>query len=351
MSVTRPPALAEPDLSRRKSEHLDVVLGSDPTARGATTGLEHVRFEHVAAPELALADVDTATTLLGRTMAGPLLISSMTGGPARASAINRAIAEACQEVRIGFGVGSQRVALEEQGDGGLGRDLRRLAPSVPLLANLGGAQVRTTSGATLARRAVDAIEADALIVHLNPLQEAVQSGGDTDWRGLYDSIAALARVLPVPIIAKEVGAGLSGAVARRLVDAGVTIIDVAGLGGTSWAQVEAERAPDASARAIATAFRDWGIPTAEAIRQVREACPTTPVIASGGIRDGIDIARAIRLGADCAAQAARVLPAALDGTEALVEALTVTLQQIRIACFCTGSRTLAALRHARLLET
>lgn len=314
------------------------------------TGLDRVRFEHVAAPELALSEVDISTVLLARKVAGPVLISSMTGGPARAEVINRAIAEAAEACGIGFGVGSQRVALERQGEGGLGRTLRRLAPSVPILANIGAAQLLADEGVTLARRAVEQIEADALIVHLNPLQEAVQTGGDTDWRGVYGAIERVARGLAVPLIAKEVGAGLSGPVARRLVDAGVAIIDVAGVGGTSWAQVEAERAADPQVRAIATAFRDWGLPTADAIEQVRAACPTTTLIASGGIRDGIDVARAIRLGADHAAQAASVLKAATDGPEALTALVKVTLQQLRIACFCTGSRTLADLRTARLIQ-
>lgn len=337
------------DLSRRKSEHLDVVLGGDAGPREITTGLERVRFEHVAAPELALDEIDIRTRFLGKTMTGPLLVSSMTGGPERAAAINRAIAEACEAVGIGFGVGSQRVAIEQQGAGGLGRDLRRRAPSVPLLANLGGAQLRASGGVDMARRAVDMIEADALIVHLNPLQEAVQVGGDTDWRGLFDAFRTLAGSLAVPIVAKEVGAGLSGDVARRLVESGVAVIDVAGAGGTSWAEVEAKRAPDPARRAVATAFRDWGIPTAVAIAAVRQACPDIPLVASGGIRDGIDVARAIRLGADVAAQAAGVLEAALAGPTALEGHLRVTLEQLRIACFCTGSRNLAALRSARLI--
>lgn len=344
-AVSQPP---ETDLSRRKSEHLDVVLAGDAGARHVTNGLERVRFEHVALPEIALADVDISTRFLGRRMAGPLLVSSMTGGPERAADINRAIAEACEAVGVGFGVGSQRIAIEQQGAGGLGKDLRRRAPSVPLLANLGGAQLRAPGGLDMAQRAVDMIEADALIIHLNPLQEAVQSGGDTDWRGVLAAFENLARALPVPLIAKEVGAGLSGAVARRLLDAGVAIIDVAGAGGTSWAEVEAKRAPDASTRAIATAFRDWGLPTAEAIVSVRGACPEVPLIASGGLRDGIDVARALRLGADVAAQAAGVLPAALAGSDALADRLCVTLAQLRITCFCTGSLNLAALKLARL---
>ena len=336
-------------IAERKDQHLDIVLNRSVQAASATTGLEHIRFEHVALPEIALGDVDLTTRFLSRRMRAPLLISSMTGGPERAGAINRAIAEAAQAVGIGFGVGSQRIALDNSGAGGLGRDLRRLAPDVPLLANFGAAQLKLWDGPVMARRAVDMIEADALIIHLNPLQEAVQTGGDTDWSGLLARIELVTRALPVPVIAKEVGAGISAATARQLVAAGVAMIDVAGVGGTSWAQVEAERAETARGRAIASAFRDWGIPTARAIADVRAACPPTPIIASGGIRDGIDIARALRLGADVAAQAAGVLPAALAGSEALAEHLTVLIEQLRIACFCTGSRDIAALRTARLI--
>lgn len=337
----------------RKSQHLDIVLRHDVGARGVTTGLESVRFEHVALPEMALTDVDLSTSFLNRRLGAPLIISSMTGGPERADGINRAIAEAAQHFRIGFGVGSQRVALE--GDkatlarGGFGRHLRDAAPDVPILANFGAAQLVTWDGEDMVRRAVDMIGADALIVHLNPLQEVVQPEGDRDWRGILDKLAALRRVSSVPIIVKEVGAGISGGLARRLWDVGIGIIDVAGAGGTSWAAVEAERIADPRLKEVAAAFRDWGIPTAQAIVDVRAACPSATVIASGGIRDGLDVARSIRIGADLAGLAASVLEAALGGADKLAERLDVVVEQLRIACFCTGSRTLADLRQAPLV--
>jgi isopentenyl-diphosphate delta-isomerase len=272
----------------------------------------------------------------------------MTGGPARASGINRHLAEACEALRLPLAVGSQRVAIEAGEAGGLGSELRRLAPSVPLLANLGAAQLNTGFGAEEARRAVEMIGADALILHLNPLQEAVQPEGDRDWRGLLPRIEALARALSVPLVAKEVGAGLSGAVARALWDAGVQILDVAGAGGTSWALVEAERATSPRQAAVARAFADWGIPTALAIAEVRAACPGAVVIGSGGIRDGLDVARAIRLGADLAGQAAGVVQAATRSAEAVADHFETVIAQLRVACFCTGSRDLAALRTAAL---
>ena len=341
------------DAVTRKAQHLDIVLKRDVGAHAVATGLDAIRFEHVALPEIALADVDLSTAFLNRRLAAPLLVSSMTGGPERADGINRAIAAASQRLGIAFGVGSQRVALEGGNAGlargGFGRHLRDAAPDVPILANFGAAQLREWEGADMARRAVDMIGADALIVHVNPLQEAVQPEGDRDWRGLLDKLAALQRASPVPVIVKEVGAGISGTQAKRLWECGIRIIDVAGAGGTSWAAVEAERHDDPRMKAIAAPFRDWGIPTSAAIVDVRGACPSATVIASGGLRDGVDIAKSIRLGADLAGFAAGVLEAALAGGDALTDRLGILIEQLRIACFCTGSRTLADLRHARLV--
>jgi isopentenyl-diphosphate delta-isomerase len=333
----------------RKNQHLDIVLGGRGRG-GARTGLDEVAFAHVALPELHMDEIDLGTVFLGRRIAAPLLVSSMTGGPARAEAINRNLARACAALGLPLAVGSQRVAIEAGEAGGLGAELRRLAPAVPLLANFGAAQLNTGFGAEEARRAVEMIRADALIIHLNPLQEAVQPEGDRDWRGLLGRIEALARALPVPVVATEVGSGLSGAVARRLWDAGVRVLDVAGAGGTSWAAVEAERATNARQAAVARAFADWGLPTARAIGEVRAACPEAVVIGSGGIRDGLDAAKAIRLGADLVGQAGGLLEAATRSPEAVVEHFETVIAQLRVACFCTGSRDLAALRGAALQE-
>lgn len=341
---------AVPEILRRKSEHVDIVLEGKVAARQVTTGFERVRFAHNALPELDLDAVDLSTRFLGRHLKAPLLISSMTGGPLHAHRINATIAEAAGRLGIGFAVGSQRIALEGRGDAGFGRHLRQLAGPVPILANFGAAQLRGWDGPAMAERAVEMIDADALIIHLNPLQEAVQSGGDRDWSGLFQYIETVVRSCPKPVVVKEVGSGLSDDVARRLFDIGVTVLDVAGAGGTSWAAVEAERAPCAKARAVAEAFRDWGIPTARAVTDVRRACPDVTVIASGGIRDGIDAAKAIRLGADIVGQAAGALPAAIQSVDALVEHLEILIEQLRIVCFCTGSRDLKSLRHAPMIE-
>lgn len=337
------------DLSRRKDDHLDIVLDSTKAVSRVTAGWSAVQFEHCALPELDLGAVDLRSSLLGIGLRAPLLISSMTGGAYRAVAINRHLAEAAEALGIAMGVGSQRVSLQTGNNQGLTRELRRVAPSIPLLANIGAAQLLEPDGLDLAHRAVDTLEANGLIIHLNPLQEAVQPEGDRNWLGVLAGITRAASSLGVPIIVKEVGAGLSAPVATALVEAGVQVIDVAGAGGTSWAAVEGERATNAADRAVAMAFADWGIPTATCVQAVRRALPDVKLIASGGIRDGVDAAKAIRLGADLVGQAASVLRGATVSTEAVVEHFDVIIRQLRIACFCTGSANLAALRQARLL--
>jgi isopentenyl-diphosphate Delta-isomerase len=337
------------DIGKRKSEHLDIVLHGNVSPVTTSTGFEAIRFEHVAAPELDLDTIDLSTLFLGRTLTSPFLISSMTGGPERAVAINLCLAEAAQALGIALAVGSQRIAVEGGATGGFTRQLRAAAPHIPILANLGAAQIRGPKGVVFAQRAVDMIDANALIIHLNPLQEAVQPGGDRDWTGVLSSIERLVSMLAVPVIVKEVGCGISGTLAKRLVASGVTILDVAGAGGTSWAAVEAARAETSHDQAVALAFREWGIPTATAIAEVHAACPRATVIASGGLKTGIDAAKAIRLGADLCGFAAGILASALDSREAVICQFEVLVAQLRIACFCTGSGDLAALRTARLI--
>jgi isopentenyl-diphosphate Delta-isomerase len=335
-------------IEQRKSEHIDIVLNRDVRPTTKTSGFECVDFEHVGLPEIHLDDVRLGVRFLSRDLKAPFLISSMTGGPERAASINQAIAEAAGKAGIAFAVGSQRIALEGNGIAGFDRGLRDLAGPVPILANFGAAQLAQWDGAAMVRRAVDMIDADALIIHLNPLQEAVQPEGDRDWSGLLAKIEQLARAFSGKIVVKEIGFGISGPLARRLWEAGVRIIDVAGAGGTNWASVEAERARSPRQRAVAAAFGEWGVPTARALLDVRAACPEAVIVASGGIRNGVDAAKAIRLGADLVGQAAGALPAALEGAEAVFEHIQVLVEQLKIACFCTGSPDLKALRQARL---
>jgi isopentenyl-diphosphate delta-isomerase len=336
------------DIGRRKRDHIDIVI-SGAARHSAPAGFDQMQFMHNALPEVDYDAIDLSAEFLGKRLKLPFLASSMTGGPDVALQINRAIAEAAQAMGFAMGVGSQRISLTTDDRHGLGPELRRIAPGVPIYGNLGAVQLVAGMGIEEARRAVDMLGADALILHLNPLQEALQPGGDRGWRGVEAAIERLARALPVPLIAKEVGSGISGSVARRLVSCGVAAIDVAGAGGTSWAAVEGSRAGGTQGQALGEIFRDWGIPTARALADVREACPGVPLIASGGIRHGLDAAKAIRLGATLAGQAASLLGPAMQGTEAVIAHVEGFATALRIACLATGSRDLAALGRAELM--
>jgi isopentenyl-diphosphate delta-isomerase len=334
-------------VSRRKADHIQINLDKD-VASALTTGLERWHFEHVALPELDLKAVRTDVTFLGKRLAAPVLISSMTGGTAEAERINLALAAAAEQAEIAMGLGSLRAALEEPSLATTFQ-VRQVAPRILLLANLGAVQLNYGASVEACRRAVDLVQADALVLHLNALQEALQPEGDTDFSGLLPKIAQVCASLPVPVIVKEVGWGISGHVARQLVDAGVAAIDVAGAGGTSWSQVEMHRASNPAAASLAARFVGWGIPTAEAVRQVRTELPAIPLIASGGLRSGTDIAKCLALGADLGAMAGPFLKAANQSTEAVLAEIHHTVGELRLVMFATGCADLAALRRARLV--
>ncbi len=333
-------------IGQRKAEHIRINLEEDVRS-GLTTGLEKYRFIHQALPEVDLAAIDTRLSLFGRLLQAPVLISSMTGGTAEAARINRNLARAAQVHRVALGVGSQRAALEHP-ELAATFQVRREAPDILLFANLGAVQLNYGYTVEHCRRAVAMIEADALILHLNPLQEALQPEGDTRFSGLVAKIEAVCRALEVPVVVKEVGWGISEQAARMLADAGVAAIDVAGAGGTSWSQVEMHRAATAMQRQLAAAFVDWGIPTAESVLAVRRAAPHLPVFASGGLRTGIDIAKSIALGATLGGMAGRLLAAAAESAEAAAEALRLIIQELRVAMFAAGAADLEALRHTPL---
>lgn len=330
----------------RKGEHIQINLAED-VASELTTGLENYRFIHQALPEIALSEVEMGQTLFGVDVRAPVLVSSMTGGTERAAAINRHLALAAEAVGLAMGVGSQRAALEEPGLAETFQ-VRRYAPNILLLANLGAVQLNTGYGVDACRRAVEMIGADALVLHLNPLQEALQPEGDVDFSGLADKIADVRKRLSVPIIVKEVGWGLSAEAARLLYAAGVDALDVAGAGGTSWSQVEMHRNPDPYRAQTAAAFRSWGIPTAESLLAVREVFVDRPVFASGGLRSGVDIAKCLALGASLGGMAGPFLKAADDSADESVKAMTMIANQVRIAMFACGARTLADLTPDKL---
>src|SRR3990170_1209540 len=297
-------------VSQRKADHIQINLERD-VASSLTTGLERLRFDNAALPELDLRAVDTGLTFLGHRMSAPLLISSITGGTEAAGRLNLGLAQGAQRAGVAIGLGSLRAALEDPSVATTFQ-VRRTAPDVLLFANLGAVQLNYGYGPEHCRRAVELVQADALVLHLNALQEALQPEGDTDFSGLLVKIEQVCKDLPVPVIAKEVGWGISAADARRLVGAGVAAIDVAGAGGTAWSQVEMHRTSDAEAARPAAAFVGWGIPTADAVRLVRLELPTIPLIASGGLRSGMDVAKGIALGADVGAMAGPFLKAAAE---------------------------------------
>ncbi len=337
----------ENSTENRKADHINIVLRENVTAKGITTGFERFFLEHNALPDIDLDGVDLSLTLWHRKLNAPLLMSSMTGGTDMALIINLNLAEIAQKLGVAMGVGSQRAAIE-QDDLSATYQVRKVAPDILLFANLGAVQLNYGYGVEQARRAVDMIEADALILHLNPLQEAVQPEGDRHWDQLSFKIEKLVNQLSVPIIAKEVGNGISGAVARRLADCGVAAIDIAGAGGTSWSEVEAYRQKNPYYRRLAHCFASWGIPTAVSLQEVRQAVPELPVFASGGIRTGIDTAKALVLGATLVGCAAPLLDVATQEAEKVYEKFSLMLEELKIAAFCTGSANLTQLKQVNL---
>ena len=333
----------------RKADHLRICLDEDVQFRQQTNGLDRYRFTHCCLPELNRDEIDLTTSFLGKKLQAPLLISSMTGGTAQAKMINQRLAAAAQQFKIAMGVGSQRVAVEDPQVADTFA-VRTLAPDILLFANLGAVQLNYDYGLEQCQRVVDLLEADALILHLNPLQECIQTEGDTNFRGLLDKIKILCTKLPIPVIAKEVGNGISATMATRLLEAGVTAIDVAGAGGTSWAKIEGERAADSRQRRLGDTFADWGLPTAECITRIRTINSNVPLIASGGLRNGLEVAKAIALGADLAGLAWPFLQAAAESEQAVHRLVEILKAEISTVLFCTGNRTLTELKQSGVLE-
>ena len=323
----------------RKLRHLEVCLTAQVEYETRTTGFERFDLPYRALPETDLNAIDLSTTFLGKRLRAPFLIGAMTGGAARAGQINKALAEAAETLGVGLMLGSQRVMLEHP-EAAASFSVRSVAPTALLIGNLGVAQLNRGYGPAELRRAVAAVGADALALHTNPLQEAIQVGGDADFRGLVAKLTALVPQLPFPVLLKEVGHGLGGAVAESVRDAGFAALDVAGAGGTSWAKVEAlvryGRVPNLD-------LAEWGLPTVTALQEVRAALPTTPLVASGGIRSGLDAAKAIALGAQVVAVARPLLAPALESPEAVITWIKTFLWELRVAMHGVGAADLAAL--------
>lgn len=335
-------------ISERKLQHLRLSLeASVQSTRG--TGFDRMAFTHDALPDLDLDAVDLRASFLTHPLRLPFLISSMTGGAHAAGDINRRLALVAQTMGIAFGVGSQRAGITHK-DLRATYQVRSVAPDVLLFANLGAVQLNYGMRKEQCLEAIEMISADALILHLNPLQEALQPEGDHNFKGLLEKIAVLCSELPVPVIVKEVGCGISGRTAALLADAGVSAIDVAGMGGTSFARVEAMRRERPEDVELALAFSEWGISTADALTSVRQAVPGLPLIASGGLRHGLDAAKAIAVGADLTGFAHVVLAAASEGEAEVRRLLEGFAWQLRVAMFCAGAANLAALRTCPVRE-
>ncbi|MDQ6742800.1 MAG: type 2 isopentenyl-diphosphate Delta-isomerase [Candidatus Dormibacteraeota bacterium] len=336
-------------IERRKADHIRINVEEDVDGKGVASGFDDVRFVHCALPELDLDQVDLRSRLFGRDLGAPLLISCMTGGTPEAGHINARLAEVAQSFGLPMGLGSGRVLLEHP-EALPTFQVRLSAPDVPVLANLGAVQLNRGVSVEDCRRLLERLQADALVLHLNPLQEALQPEGDTAFAGLLARIELLCRQLGHPVVVKEVGWGLAPDVVTKLLEAGVAAVDVAGAGGTSWSEVESHRMAEPWRARVAQAFAGWGVPTAEAVRQAREVSPEALIFASGGVRDGLDVAKAIALGADLAGMAGPFLRAAVLGAEEAHNLAREVVEVLRIAMFCVGARTPRELRGRRLVD-
>lgn len=348
MSVDQQAATA-----KRKGEHIRICLQEQVNSVGIETGLERYRFKHNALPELSFSEVRLDTEWFGKKLGAPLLVSSMTGGTDEAGAINRRLAVVAEERGWAIGLGSMRAAIENEELAG-SFSIRRDAPTVPVIANIGAVQFNYGFGTESCRRAVEIAEADALVLHLNSMQEVFQPEGDTDFRHLLSAIEQVCKVLNVPVGVKEVGWGIDADTAAALAGVGVSFIDAAGAGGTSWSQVEKFRSSDEMRRQAAESFADWGIPTAESVVEIRERLPQANIIASGGLRTGVDAAKAIALGANLAGFGRVLLPQAAGGNSAISqEQLLQQFERIefelRTAMFGIGAGSVSELRQTNRL--
>ncbi len=332
-------------IARRKADHIEISLKENVESE-SPSGFEDIHLVHRSLPEIDLEDVSTETRLFGKHLSAPLLISAITGGTPKAAEINRVLARVAEEKQIGLCLGSQRIAIVKPETEYSFKVAREEAPSTLIMGNLGCPQLSMGWGIAEARRCVEMVEADALAVHMNPLQEAVQIGGDTKYRGVLEGLRALSLELEVPLVLKETGAGVSWEVAVEIQEAGAQGLEVSGLGGTSWSAVEHHIAKQANLKRmeyLGRSFWNWGIPTAVSLVEAAEKTSLT-LISSGGVRSGVDIAKSLALGAFAGGMARPFLAKALEGEQALSEFVEDIIQEIRLAMFLTGCQRVEELR-------
>lgn len=336
----------ELDINQRKTEHIRLCLTEQVEGVNKSTGLEGISFLHNALPEINFADINLETSFLGKQLQAPFLVSSMTGGSALASEININLAVASEEKGWAIGLGSTRALLESTAheESFL---IRKQAKTVPIIANLGAVQFNYGYGVEECQRIVDATEADSLVLHLNSLQEIVQDGGDLNFENLLPKIEEVCKKINVPIGVKEVGFGIDGTVAKKLADAGVHYIDVAGAGGTSWSQVEKLRTNDPLREAAAEAFNNWGLPTKDCLVSVRSKLPSVPLVASGGMKTGVDAAKAITIGADVVGYARTLLKAATESVEEVMKVMDQIEFEMKMTMFGIGVTSLEELKNTK----
>ena len=326
-------------IEERKADHIRICLDEEVQAREVSTGFDDISLVHRALPEIERDKIDLSATVFNHKFAAPIIVGAMTGGTKETMEINATIAEAVEELGLGMGVGSQRAAIEDPGLERTFAITRERAPTSFLIANIGAPQLVRGYGVKEAKRAIEMIDANALAIHLNPLQEAVQPEGETNYRRVLHRIGEIAQALDTPVIVKETGSGIAAEEARKLEAMGVAGIDVAGLGGTSWAAVEyyrAKRAQDEFRQRLGETFWDWGIPTAISLVEVTQSV-RLPVIASGGVRSGLDIAKALALGASLSSIALPILRPATKGLVDVKKALQLIIEELRNVMFLVGA--------------
>lgn len=336
----------EKQINERKEDHIRINAEEDITSL-ITNGLDDYYFDHQALPELDLDDVDITTTIFGKKQNAPIFISSMVGGSPESYEINLRFARAAQKYRIGMGVGSQRIGLALP-DTMRYFNIRSEAPDILLFANIGAIQLNNSVTTHDCVKLVDEIGANGLILHLNPLQEALQLEGNTNFAGLLNKLEKLCSTINVPVVVKEVGWGISGRTAKYLNDAGVAAIDVAGAGGTSWSEVEKYRLKDDISRNVAASFHDWGISTAQSILNVKENTNDLIIFASGGLRSGIDVAKCIALGADYCGFAGKLFRAAVISEEKVNDTVEEIMRGLQLSMFAAGTGTISLLQKTTL---